>query len=120
MYHQFLRVMPLIFFIGLALTTVLTLMPAPDIPSVFSFWDKAEHALSFVMLTFTGSLAFKNKTKIIWAGLVFYGALIEVMQSTLTTTRTGDASDWLADCIGILLGIGLYWLLQKWMPIETL
>jgi VanZ family protein len=41
-------------------------------------------------------------------GLSLYGGLMEVLQSTLTTTRRGDALDWLADTLGIVLGLVVY------------
>lgn len=41
-----------------------------------------------------------------------YGVLMEILQSTLTVTRTGDFYDALADAAGILVSV-LLWLLIK-------
>lgn len=42
----------------------------------------------------------------------FYGIFLEIMQSTLTLTRTGSFYDALFNCIGILVSI-LLWLLIR-------
>lgn len=49
-------------------------------------------------------------------GLIIYGALIEIMQSTLTTSRFGDIWDWAADGIGVFFGIAIYVKLIKVKP----
>lgn len=48
--------------------------------------------------------------KIILTGLIpfFYGVIIEIMQTTLTTTRTGSIFDALANTLGILISILLW------------
>lgn len=43
---------------------------------------------------------------------LFYGIVIEIMQSTLTVTRTGSIFDALADTVGILVSL-LLWLWIK-------
>ena len=102
-----LRYMPFIFFLGILLFTILALVPGKAVPAVFVFWDKAQHVSAFIMLSVSGGLAFPGKARLTYLSLGIYGALIEVMQSTLTTTRHGDFFDWLADSIGILIGAGI-------------
>lgn len=97
--------MPQAFFLGLALVTILSLIPSASVPQALQFWDKAQHSLAYVALSITGSLAFPQRIKLVLAGLLAHGAAIEIMQSTLTATRFGDVFDWLADSIGILAGI---------------
>jgi VanZ family protein len=56
-----------------------------------------------------------NRSSVLFlVGLIplFYGILIEIMQSTLTVSRSGSIYDVLADCAGILFSI-LMWLLIK-------
>lgn len=98
--------MPLIFYIGVVLTTIMALLPGPMIPGVLLFWDKAQHALTYTALTVTGVLAFPKNARLVWLGLLLHGALMEMMQLTLTTTRSGDVLDWVADAVGIVTGIG--------------
>ena len=110
--------MPLVFGLCLAFTTIMALLPSTDVPHMFNLWDKAQHTLAFAVLSLTGSLAYTHKAKVVCLGLVVYGASIEIMQSTFTTTRFGEASDLLADSIGILIGFILYLLAKK--TIQTL
>ena len=107
------QAMPFVFGLGLVLTTVLLLIPSYAVPKAFDFYDKAQHSLVFVTLTLAGLLAFPGRLKAACLGLCLYGGLMEVLQSLLTTTRHGDVSDWLADTLGILVGLAAYLLSQK-------
>lgn len=100
--------MPLVFFSGLVLVTVLSLGPSTSIPEGFRFWDKAQHALAYLALALTGCLAFPRHLMPVLLGLLAHGAAIEVLQATLTTTRFGDALDWVADATGIVAGTLAY------------
>ena len=102
------RTRPFIFGFGLLLTTVLMLMPSYAVPKAFDFYDKAQHGLVFVTLTLAGLMAYQQRLKTVCLGLFVYGGLIEVMQSTVTTTRHGDVFDWLADGMGIVVGLSVY------------
>jgi VanZ family protein len=102
-----------VFCIGLTMTTVLLLMPSYAVPKAFDFYDKAQHGLMFVTLAMAGLLAYPKHVKTVVWGLVFYGGLMEVLQSLLTTTRHGDWFDWLADGVGVAMGLGTYLLSQK-------
>jgi VanZ family protein len=108
MWQLLKRSMPLIFGLGLVLTTVLLLMPSYTVPKAFNFYDKAQHSLVFVTLALAGLMAFPNRVKAVCFGLCFYGGLMEVCQSQLTTTRHGDAVDWLADSAGVAAGLVIY------------
>jgi VanZ family protein len=105
---RLLRYMPRLFFMGLALLTILSLIPSTAVPQAFQFWDKAQHSLGYAVLSITGMLAFPQRVKLVCMGLLAHGAVIEIMQATLTTTRFGDVFDWLADGTGILVGLGFY------------
>jgi VanZ family protein len=113
MWQLLKRAMPMVFGIGLILTTVLLLMPSYAAPKAFDFYDKAQHGLMFAALTMAGLLAYPKHVKTVVGGLVFYGGLMEVLQSTLTTTRHGDWFDWLADSVGIAVVLCAYLAGQK-------
>lgn len=100
--------MPLLFWIGIIITTILGLIPGSAVPNAVQFWDKAQHTLAFLMLTISGELAFPKKSNQVFMGLIIYGALIEIMQSSLTSSRFGDVWDWVADGIGVFVGIAIY------------
>jgi VanZ family protein len=102
------RAMPFIFGFGLVLATVLLLMPSYAVPKAFDFYDKAQHGLMFTTLTIAGLMAHPQRVKTVCLGLGLYGGLMEVLQSTLTTTRHGDVVDWFADTLGIILGLVIY------------
>jgi VanZ family protein len=98
-----LRTMPYIFVFGMILTTVLLLIELAPSESHWPYLDKLEHATAFFMLASSASLGFPKHAKPILIGLVFYGALMEVLQSLLTVTRDGSFLDLLADLAGILI-----------------
>ena len=102
------QAMPYIFGFGVVLTTILLLMPSYAVPKAFDFYDKAQHGLMFAALTVAGLLAYPQRLKAVCLGLCVYGGLIEVLQSTVTTTRHGDVVDWFADSVGIVVGLGVY------------
>ncbi|MEK8050715.1 VanZ family protein [Ideonella sp. DXS22W] len=67
-------------------------------------WDKLNHASAFAALAFCAARAHVGATGRIVAGLLAYGALIEVVQS-MVPGRSGEVADLLADAVG--LGAGL-------------
>ena len=105
--NRLLAYLPLLFWLGVALITVLALIPGPSVPHALRFWDKAQHALAFAALALTGGLAFPCHVRHVFIGLMAHGALIEITQSTLTSTRFGDPVDWFADCIGVVFGLAV-------------
>lgn len=104
---RFLRYMPQLFLAGLALITILSLIPANSVPQAFQFWDKAQHALGYVALAVTGCLAFPQRVMFVFIGLLAHGAAIEILQGAVTTTRFGNVFDWIADLTGVLAGVAL-------------
>ena len=93
----------------LVLTTVcLSLVPVHHIPSAFSFWDKAQHAVGFAGLAFLGLMAYPGRIAPVMLGLLLLGAGIEVMQ-WLTGWRQGDWQDWVADNVGLVIGATLWY-----------
>lgn len=105
---RLLRYMPQIFFAGLALVTVLSLIPATSVPKTFQFWDKAQHTLSYLALSVTGCLAFRQRIAGVAVGLLAHGVVIEILQAALPAGRFGDVQDWLADAIGVLAGVLIF------------
>jgi VanZ family protein len=109
------RQMPIIFSCCLLFTTIMALIPVPEIPDVFNFWDKAQHALAFITLTVMASFVLPQKLKTAYLGLILYGASIEFMQMFFTTTRVGELSDLIADSFGISIGFCIYLLANKFI-----
>ncbi len=69
----------------------------------FDMLDKWVHIAIFSALSFLMTLGFPN-TQRNMIFLVFYGVLIEILQGTLTVTRSFDLFDIVADIIGIAVG----------------
>ena len=91
------------------LVSVLTLamIPAlsPHDPTVWTLSDKLLHGLTFAVLVLwlSGQYAREAYWKLA-LGLLAFGALIEVCQR-MTSYRTAEWSDLLADLIGIVVGV---------------
>ncbi len=111
--QQLLRLMPYIFWALIAIVSVLMLIELAPKEDSWPYWDKLQHAAVFVVLAVAGCLAFTQKQLWLCASLVGFGALIEVLQGVLTTTRTRSVYDWLADILGILLAIALLAIFKK-------
>jgi VanZ family protein len=83
--------------------------------------DKWVHWLAFMALTLV-LLWDSNKAKLkswkMWIlAILFpaiYGGFIEILQERYFYPRTGDWADWLADCIGVLMGVAIWWIGGKW------
>lgn len=90
----------------------LTLAPEKEVPGVGLVWDKAEHALSWAVLTGAGLLL---STRRRWAIGVFafaFGAMVEVLQANMGMGRDGNWPDLAADSIGIIAAY-LAWALMR-------
>jgi VanZ family protein len=66
-------------------------------------WDKANHAIAFAVFAVLGCVSYPARTAGVLLGLLAYGALIELLQG-LTTYRSAEALDVLADGVGLALG----------------
>ncbi|WP_431122722.1 VanZ family protein [Variovorax paradoxus] len=104
--------------LALAMLVLLVLSLAPSsIASAFptTGWDKGNHALGFAVLGLLGQWAWPGRTPIVLTALLAYGGLIELLQS-FTPDRVAEAIDLLADWVGLLLGAGLAFLLERLRP----
>ncbi len=95
----------------------------PDPPASASLgWDKLNHTASFAALAFAAWLGFpgnRAKAALVLAGLLAFGASIEIAQSFIPS-RSAEWGDLLADAIGIACGALLAAAAAKWaMPART-
>ena len=93
--------------------TYMTLAPSKAVPGEGLVWDKAEHSLSWAILTGAGLLL---STRRRWAIGVFafvFGAAIEVAQATMPFGRDGNLADLAADTVGIVVAYGAWVLLRR-------
>jgi VanZ family protein len=103
-----------ILFIAFSITVIicyLSLRKIESFPINLSNSDKIYHAIAYFILALTWLLSFpiskeKNKVKYIIAfGCVFYGIIIEVLQTTLTTYRTASFLDVVANTAGVFMAL---------------
>lgn len=91
---------------------LLSLLPVEHLPPVaFDWWDKAQHALAFLVLGGLGFLAYSEEPGRVVIGLLAYGASIELAQAA-SGWRFGDWQDWLADAVGVVVAY-LGWVFWK-------
>jgi VanZ family protein len=100
----------LLFGVSVAVVLFATMTPITIKPMPFPHLDKLEHAIAFSGLTVLGMLAWPTHGARVAAALLGYGALIEVLQGTLTRTRSASLLDWVADALGVAAG---WWLASR-------
>jgi VanZ family protein len=99
-----MRLARLSFWLATATVALLSLLPAAYLQSgLFNWWDKAQHALAFAVLSLVGLLAYPTRSGRVIAGLLVFGAGIEVAQAA-TGWRIGELTDLLADAVGLAAG----------------
>ncbi|MDX3904696.1 MAG: VanZ family protein [Pigmentiphaga sp.] len=98
---------PMFWAAALGILVLSLLPPATPLPS--TGWDKTNHLLGFGVLALLARFAYPGPAWPRLAGLLAYGALVEVLQS-LTPYRSAEWTDLIADGLGILIGWGGSWL----------
>jgi VanZ family protein len=88
-----------------AVLTVAMLWPLEAPPPAAAGSDKLVHFIAFAALAFP--LAYTGRFGVIpvLIGASAFGAIIELIQPTFN--RSAELSDWVADTLGALIGIGL-------------
>jgi VanZ family protein len=86
--------------------------PADDVPFAPSPVDKLVHASLFAALALSGRWAGIGRP-VLGSLLVVYAAVSEVLQTVTPLGRTASVADWLADVVGVLLGLALWELLSR-------
>jgi len=77
----------------------------------FPFADKWIHGILFFLLAGVSLLARDSKRTLRESAIVIviacaaYGALLEWIQFSFTDERSGDVLDWLADILGMFIGL---------------
>ena len=78
--------------------------PGSDVPVAPPGVDKLVHGALFLALALTGLWAGIGRT-VLGAALIGYAAVSEIVQGVTPLDRTASVADWLADVVGILLGL---------------
>ena len=100
----------IILYLSLANSQTFEKIPLVDIPD----FDKVVHlGMYFVLMSvfiFENRKTIIKKSHLFLTGLIplFYGILMEILQSTITLTRSGSFFDALADAAGVLFSVLLW------------
>jgi len=91
------------FWLAVVVTLYLTLRPITVMTTVS---DKTQHLVTFGVLTAWAALAYP-RARLVPLGLALsgLGGMIELLQPI--TGRSDDILDWLADSVGVLIGLGV-------------
>jgi VanZ family protein len=107
-----------LWWVAVVLVVVVELLPAILLPQVPAGGDKVEHLLGYGLLAFAAVQLFQRRA--LWrvgVGLAALGMALEIAQGTLTTTRSFDLADELANSAGVLLGLaGAFTPLRDLLP----
>ena len=79
------------------------LVPQDALTTTFALSDKIIHTGAFLVLSALGLCGYPSHRITVIISLVALGGTIEITQS-FTTTRSHEWLDFLADCLGVLLG----------------
>ena len=82
--------------------------------------DKYLHFIAYFGLSIIWYFALRNRIQkrafnfFVPLALIFYGIILEGLQSGITTYRTGDIYDALANTAGVIVGLVLFNRIIKW------
>ena len=93
---------PITLIMTLALTIAM-LWPLDTLPAAADGSDKVIHLLAFAALSFPLARTGRFGLLSVFVGASAFGGLIEVIQPTFN--RSADINDWMADIVGVVLGI---------------
>ncbi|WP_255513220.1 VanZ family protein [Lutibacter sp. Hel_I_33_5] len=106
-----------IVYFSIAITILIAVLSLVKIhqPSIkFTYLDKIEHIIAYFVLAIcwfcTIHLKTKNNSlkKTVFFLCISYGILLEVLQGTLTSYRTADWKDMIANSIGVLIALLIF------------
>ena len=104
---------PILFWGFFSFVTFFLLIELAPKPQKIPHLDKIQHAIIFTILTLSAAMAWKPHRYWLAAALILYGASTELFQGLLTVTRQASVYDWLADCVGIAIGLLIFALYKK-------
>jgi VanZ family protein len=89
--------------------------PGRDVPPSPYGVDKLVHGGLFLALALSGSWAGMRR-RVLAVLLLLYAAASELIQTIPALQRDGSIGDWLADAVGVLLGLLLWSVLARGRP----
>ncbi len=102
-----------LFSLACCILLYLTLAPGKYVPGEGIIWDKAEHAISWAVLTGAGLLLSTHRRWAIGVFAFVFGGTVEVLQATMGLGRDGDWHDLAADTVGIAMAYAAWFLMRR-------
>ena len=98
------------FLIAVSITLSLVILSLIKIPAHklgITHLDKWQHCFAYFVLSISWLIVFYKKKKklLVVVCCILLGVIIEILQNTLTSYRTGDYHDIIANSLGVLLGL---------------
>ena len=93
-----------VFAVAVLVSLAVLFAPADDVPSSPPGVDKLVHLLLFAALAGSGRWA-GARAGVLGALLVLYAAASEVVQGLSALERSASVADWVADLVGVLVGL---------------
>ena len=114
-------------FLVISAIAYVSLLREPSVPlPAIEGADKWAHMLMYLVLTLVllwDSKRTDCQPRQMWiiaiAIPVIYGGFIEMIQERYCHPRTGDWMDWLSDCVGVVLAVGIWIIGTKWHERRT-
>ena len=111
MLKKLLLLVGILYTVVLATVCLITIKKLPEIG--VSFGDKIFHFLAYTVLAFLwfniflNTFKLKKRQALIYAAFfsIVFGIIIEVLQGTLTTSRSFDVYDVMANTMGVFLTV---------------
>ena len=112
-------------FVAIAATIILAVLSLSAVPKLnlslgIKAGDKYLHFIAYFGLSILWYFALRDKINekvfkiVVPLGLILYGIILEGLQSGLTTYRTGDVYDAMANTAGVIVGMILFNRIIKW------
>jgi len=84
-----------------------------DFSFKFFHLDKLIHIILFMLGVYFFAIAFQEKQRKMFLiplviSFVLYGGFLEIMQSIIFKNRFSDIYDWIADIIGVFIGVLIF------------
>jgi hypothetical protein len=101
-----------VFAVTVLVSLAVLFAPGPDVPSAPPGVDKLVHGTLFAALALTGRWAGVVRGVLVGL-LVLYAAVSELLQGIPALERDASVADWVADVVGVLLGLLVWGLLAR-------
>jgi VanZ family protein len=92
-----------------------SLAPTEDLPQSIMFWDKAEHALAYLVLTGLGVTLFPRHRVGVAAYAFTLAVLVELLQGAMGLGRSCDWRDAAAGTVGIAAALAVEVPVRRWL-----